>query len=57
MLNSYALETLEGIALLGVYNARCLQSFEPHKSTQLALNELARLEDEHDSGVLDPNLP
>jgi transposase InsO family protein len=43
-LNSYTLETLGGLPLAGVYNARRLRLFEPREGTQLAMNELARME-------------
>jgi len=44
-LNSYTLETLEGLPLTGMYNARRLQAFTPHEGTKLALGELTRIEE------------
>jgi hypothetical protein len=43
-LNSYTLETLGGLPLAGVFNSRRLRAFEPREGTQLALDELERLE-------------
>jgi hypothetical protein len=44
-LNSYMLETLGGLPLTGMYNARRLQAFKPHEGTKLALGELTRIEE------------
>jgi hypothetical protein len=60
-LNSYALETLEGLPLTDMYNARRLRAFTPHEGTKLALGELTRIEevgedeeeDEVDAGVVE----
>jgi hypothetical protein len=43
-LNSYTLETLGGLPLMSVYNARRLRPFEPREGTKLAMDELACLE-------------
>ena len=50
--NSYTLESLDGVLLPGLYNARRLRAFEPRDGTRLASEEMARLE-EHtgDDGV------
>jgi hypothetical protein len=39
-LNSYTLETLDGLPLTGVYTSRRLRAFIPHKGTKLATEEL-----------------
>jgi hypothetical protein len=44
-LSSYTLETLGGLPISGVFNSRRLQIFEPRMGTQLALDELARMEE------------
>ena len=44
-LNLYTLETLEGLPLTGMYNARRLRAFTPHEGTKLALGELTRIEE------------
>jgi hypothetical protein len=44
-LNSYTLETLEGLPLTGMYNARRLRAFKPREGTKLALGELTRIEE------------
>jgi len=43
-LNSYTLETLGGLPLMGVYNARQLRPFKPREGTKLAMDKLAHLE-------------
>src|SRR5882762_885168 len=43
-LNSYTLETLNGLPLTGVYNSRRLRAFVPRKGTKLATEELVRFE-------------
>ena len=43
--NSYTLETLAGLPLAGVYNARRLWQFSPREGTQLAMDELAWTEE------------
>jgi hypothetical protein len=52
-LNSYTLETLGGLPLSGVYNARRLRAFEPREGTKLAMEELACLEEEDGEKELD----
>jgi len=53
-LNLYTLETLNGLPLAGVYNARQLRAIIPHEGTKLATEELAHfktseeLEELHD---------
>jgi len=44
-LNSYTLETLSGLPLTGMYNARRLRTFTPRKGMKLALGELTRIEE------------
>jgi len=44
-LNSYTLETLSGLPLTGMYNARRLRAFMPREGTKLALGELTRIEE------------
>jgi hypothetical protein len=39
-LNSYTLETLNGLPLTGVYNSRRLRAFVPRKGTKLVTEEL-----------------
>jgi len=53
-LNSYTLETLDGVPLSGVYSLRQLCTFHPCKGTKLAKEDLAQLEEEE--GNLDLNL-
>ena len=43
--NSYTLETLAGLPLAGVYNARRLWQFLPREGTRLAMDELAQMEE------------
>jgi hypothetical protein len=43
-LNSYTLETLDGLPLTGVYNSRWLRAFVPRKGTKLATEELVHFE-------------
>jgi len=43
-LNSYTLETLDGLPLTGVYNSRRLRAFVPREGTKLAAEELVRFE-------------
>jgi hypothetical protein len=43
-LNSYTLETLNGLPLSGVYNSRQLRAFHPCEGTKLTMEELAQLE-------------
>ena len=50
-LNSYTLETLNGLPLAGVYNSRRLRIFEPREGTKLAKDELARMETHKGDGV------
>ena len=45
-LNSYTLETLEGVPLSREYSLRRLRAFHPWEGTELAKEELARLEEE-----------
>jgi hypothetical protein len=45
-LNSYTLETLDGVPLSGEYSLRQLHAFHPRDRTELAKEELARLEEE-----------
>jgi len=52
-LNSYTLETLDGIPLSGVYSSRRLRAFHPREGTKLAKEELARLEAEEGNLDLD----
>jgi transposase InsO family protein len=51
--NSYTLETLDGVALPGLYNTRRLRAFEPRDGTRLAEEEMARLEKHADDGGVD----
>jgi hypothetical protein len=44
LLNSYTLETLEGLPLTGVYNTRHLRAFTPRVGTKLAASEMERME-------------
>lgn len=46
LLNSYTLETLDGLPMSGVFNARRLRSFEPREGTKMARDELTRLQEE-----------
>jgi hypothetical protein len=50
-LNSYTLETLNGLPLAGVYNSRRLRRFEPREGTELAKGELARMEMHEGDGM------
>ena len=43
--NSYTLESLDGVPLSGLYNARRLRAFEPRDGTRLASEEMAQLEE------------
>ena len=43
--NSYTLESLDGVPLTGLYNARRLCAFKPRDGTRLASEEMARLEE------------
>lgn len=45
LLNSYTLETLGGLPVAGLFNARRLRLFEPRMGTRLAMEEWARLEE------------
>jgi hypothetical protein len=50
--NCYTLETLDGEPMDGMYNARRLHMFEPHKGTKLAFDKLVREnEPDKDLGV------
>ena len=44
LLNSYTLETLEGLPLTNVYNTRRLRAFTPRVGTKLAASEMERME-------------
>jgi hypothetical protein len=44
LLNSYTLETLEGLPLTGIYNTRRLRAFTPRVGTKLAASEMERME-------------
>ena len=44
LLNSYTLETLEGLPLTGIYNTRRLRAFTPHVGMKLAASEMERME-------------
>ena len=48
--NSYTLETLDGVPLPGLYNARRLRAFEPRDGTKLASDEMVRLGGYMDDG-------
>jgi hypothetical protein len=50
-LNSYTLETLDGLPLTGVYNSRRLRAFEPREGTKLAREELIRAETREQDGM------
>ena len=43
--NSYTLDSLDGVPLPRLYNARRLHVFEPRDGTRLASEEMARLEE------------
>jgi hypothetical protein len=51
--NLYTLETLAGLPLAGVYNARWLQQFLPREGTRLAMDELARMEEVEENELQD----
>ena len=51
--NSYTLETLAGLPLAGVYNARRLRQFLPREGTRLAMDELARMEEVEENELQD----
>jgi hypothetical protein len=52
-LNSYTLETLEGVPLNGLFNVRRLRAFKPRDGTKLALAEASRKEAAGDNAGLD----
>ena len=50
ILNSYKLETTEGILLDGEFNMRCLRPFEPREGTELAALQEAYMEKLREEG-------
>jgi hypothetical protein len=52
-LNSYTLETLDGLPLTGMYNTRRLQTFKPCEGMKLALGELTCIEEVGEDGEED----